>query len=149
MIEILIHPDLADKVAREKIEPIVHAVLVSETVPAELSVTVVITTDDEVRALNSQFRGIDAPTDVLSFGDDGPETGFVDASDDPPYLGDVIVSLARAQEQAAEQGHGVWQEVRLLVVHGILHLLGYDHGTAFEQARMWDRQDAILRTLSE
>jgi len=73
----------------------------------------------------------------------------VDGSDEPPYLGDVIVSLPRAREQAAEHGHSTMQELRLLVVHGVLHLLGYDHATPAEEAAMWARQDAILQRVQE
>lgn len=77
--------------------------------------------DDEMRRLNREFRGIDAPTDVLSFpGDETPEGR---------YLGDVAISVPRAEQQAADRGHSLEKEVRLLVLHGVLHCLGYDHET--------------------
>jgi probable rRNA maturation factor len=111
------------------------------------SLSVVVTDDAEIQSLNRAFRGIDAPTDVLSFGQE-PTEQFVDASDEPPYLGDVILSYPRAQEQAVEQGHSTAQELRVLIVHGVLHLMGYDHATPEEEARMWDRQGQVLDALA-
>ena len=113
--------------------------------PGEL--TLVVTDDEGIRALNRDFLGVDAPTDVLSFSaqeDGGP---FVAAPETGGYLGDVILSYPRAVEQAREQGHSTEQELNLLVVHGVLHLLGYDHADAAEKAAMWAQQEAILELL--
>ena len=108
--------------------------------------TIVITDDDEIHALNRDYRQIDRPTDVLSFaameGD-----AFIGPPDEAPYLGDVIISFPTAAQQAPEHGHSVPAELALLVVHGVLHLLGYDHGEVAEQARMWARQASILSAL--
>lgn len=144
MIQVLIRPRFEELVDLASVERAAHAALHMESVPSDASLSVVITDDDEIQSLNRQFRDIDAPTDVLSFADDAPTPAFVDAPDEPPYLGDVILSFPRAQAQAAEQGHGVEQEMCLLVVHGILHLLGYDHAEPDGKAIMWARQDAIL-----
>ena len=144
MIEVLIRPGFEADVEAGTVERIVHTVLGAEAVSLNASLSVVITGDDEIRALNSQFRGVDAPTDVLSFANNVPDPSFVDAPDEPPYLGDVIVSFPRAQAQAVEGGYAVAQEMRLLIVHGVLHLLGYDHATPDTEAQMWGRQDAIL-----
>jgi probable rRNA maturation factor len=109
----------------------------------EAELTLVLTGDAQVHALNRQFREVDAPTDVLSFpvGDVDPETGRL-------YLGDVIISLPRAQAQAQAEGHSLEDELRLLVVHGVLHLLGYDHADEQEQAVMWAAQTEILTRLN-
>jgi probable rRNA maturation factor len=109
---------------------------------SDADLTLVLTDDKRIRALNRDFLGTDAPTDVLSFPADesDPETGR-------RYLGDVIISLRRAAEQAAARGHGLEAEVQLLVVHGVLHLLGHDHAEADEKARMWAAQVKILETL--
>jgi probable rRNA maturation factor len=98
--------------------------------------------DEATRVLNNQYLGIDAPTDVLSFpaGEIDPETGR-------PYLGDVVISLPRAMDQAVQRGHTVAAELQLLVVHGVLHLLGYDHGSPREKHRMWKLQGKILAEL--
>ena len=133
-----------------------EATLGHQAAPDGASLCVVLTDDAEIQALNRQFRGIDAPTDVLSFAmqDESPEgQGFVVAPEQDAearaYLGDVIVSYPRAAAQAAEQGHGVLAELRLLVVHGVLHLLGYDHATPQDQARMWAIQDVVLEGLRD
>jgi len=105
--------------------------------------TLVITDDQALQELNRRFRGVDAPTDVLAFGGETPE--FVSAPDAGDYIGDVIISYPRAEAQAA--GHTVRDEMALLVVHGVLHLLGYDHDTPSKQARMWAQQKAILDRL--
>ena len=110
------------------------------SVDADLSI--VITGDEDVRILNQRFLGIDAPTDVLSFpaGEIDPETGR-------GYLGDVIISLSRAVDQAVQRGHSTEAELQVLVVHGVLHLLGYDHATSAEKNRMWSIQGKILAAL--
>ena len=101
-----------------------------------------ITDDATLRALNARYRGVDAPTDVLSFedGTPDPETGEV-------YLGDIAISYPQAERQAARGGHPVAWELCLLVVHGVLHLLGYDHAEPEEKARMWAAQRAVLEAL--
>jgi probable rRNA maturation factor len=105
--------------------------------------TVVITDDERVRDLNRRFRGVDSPTDVLAFG--GGAEGFVEAPGETTYLGDVIISYPRVLAQAQEQGQSSDRELALLVIHGVLHLLGYDHATPEDEAIMWARQEAILR----
>jgi probable rRNA maturation factor len=87
--------------------------------------TIVLDGDAALRRLNQEYRGIDAPTDVLSFVADprSQEPG------EPPYLGDILISVERAAEQAVEVGHDLESELELLAVHGLLHLLGYDDVT--------------------
>ncbi len=109
---------------------------------SEADLTLVLTDDAHIQALNRDFLGHDAPTDVLAFPADeaDPETGR-------RYLGDVVISLPRAVEQAHERGHALESEVQLLVVHGILHLLGHDHSTKEEKTAMWLTQTAVLESL--
>jgi probable rRNA maturation factor len=85
---------------------------------------------------------VDAPTDVLSFpaSEADPETGT-------PYLGDILISIPRAKQQAETAGHSLEAEVQLLVVHGTLHLLGHDHAKAGEKARMWKEQAEVMSKL--
>jgi probable rRNA maturation factor len=144
-VEIQVAPAFADVVSEDRLQQVVKTVLAYEEEPGE--VTVVVTDDEGIRELNRDFLSIDEPTDVLSFGiqkDAGP---FVASPEAGKYLGDVIVSYPRAEEQAAEQGYPVQRELELLVVHGVLHLLGYDHAEEEEKARMWTRQDDILTSL--
>jgi probable rRNA maturation factor len=109
------------------------------------ALALVITDDEALRVLNRSYLGIDAPTDVLSFGGESPD--FVSAPDAEPYLGDVVISYPRAQAQAAAAGHPVDAELALLVVHGVLHLLGYDHIRSDDKAAMWEQQARILAGL--
>ncbi len=111
---------------------------------AEVSVT--FTDNDGIRALNSEYRGIDKETDVLSF----PLTDF-EGGEEPPadeatvMLGDIVVSLDKAKAQAEEFGHSFEREVAFLCVHSMLHLLGYDHVNSDEEdAEMRRRQSEIL-----
>lgn len=132
-------------VSEERLRAAAEEALRHQGRPGEL--TLVITDDEGIQALNRDFLGVDAPTDVLSFSaqeDGGP---FVAAPDAGGYLGDVILSYPRAVEQARQQGHSTEQELNLLVVHGVLHLLGYDHAGAEEKAAMWAQQEAILELL--
>jgi probable rRNA maturation factor len=91
--------------------------------------------------LNKQYRGIDGPTDVLSFGCDDPCAA---SGDEPLTLGDVVISPEVAAQQAAELGHTVEEELDMLLVHGILHLLGYDHESDDEAAVMQARERALI-----
>ncbi|MFM8321570.1 MAG: rRNA maturation RNase YbeY [Chloroflexota bacterium] len=104
--------------------------------------TLVLSDDARLQELNRQFLDIDAPTDVLSFPD-----GEVDPDTNAVYLGDIIISLPRAAAQAAAGGHGLLDELQLLVVHGMLHLLGHDHAEEDEKARMWALQAQTLERL--
>lgn len=116
--------------------------LKNQGVSLQADLSVVITGDQKLKKLNTQFRGKKHTTDVLSF----PSGEFNDGKGHG-YLGDVIISLPRARAQAKAGGHNLYEELQLLTVHGILHLLGHDHGDAQEEARMWAAQDEILNKL--
>jgi probable rRNA maturation factor len=112
-----------------------------------VEVGVVLADTDTVRDLNRLYRGKDEPTDVLSFGSEESEA-FVDAPDEAPFLGEVIVCLPVAEAQAASRGQPVEGQVAHLLVHGLLHLLGYDHeASEAESARMQAHEDALLADL--
>lgn len=119
-------------------------VLSQHAVQSDSSLSVVIVADDFVQGLNRQFRGIDAPTDVLSFPADSPP---VVIEGEPPYLGDLIIAYPYAAAQAEQTGHGLNDSLALLVVHGTLHLLGYDHDTPVNRALMWAAQESALCAL--
>ncbi|HWQ84031.1 MAG TPA: rRNA maturation RNase YbeY [Anaerolineales bacterium] len=104
--------------------------------------TIVLTDDAQIQQLNSQFSGLDAPTDVLSF-----PAGELDLDSDELYLGDIVISAPRALAQASAGGHLYREEMQLLVVHGVLHLLGHDHGEPDEKQRMWALQSQALAAL--
>ena len=127
-------------VAAELIEGAAAAVLVHESTQGDL--TIVLTDDDQLQQLNRKYLGIDAPTDVLSF-----PAAEMDPDSRRAYLGDVLISVPRAQAQAAAAGHPLESEVQLLAVHGVLHLLGFDHGQTEERARMWSVQNEVLGSI--
>ena len=138
----------ADKAYRRQIDPrrlreAARKTLAHESAPSRAELTLVITGDDEIRDLNRRYRGVDAPTDVLSFADAGTDRRLVESV----YLGDVIISYPRAEAQAASAGHSVTAELLLLVVHGVLHLLGHDHADRAEKRKMWAAQKEILNEL--
>ena len=127
-------------VSAELIERAAQAALAHES--AEGDITVLLADNPRLRELNREYLGIDAPTDVLSFpaSETDPETGA-------HYLGDILISIPRAEEQAQSAGHALEAEVQLLVVHGVLHLLGYDHAEAKEKTKMWKAQAEILESI--
>ncbi len=121
------------------------AVLVQEnfTDPAEISVTFV--DDNEIHRLNREFRNIDRATDVLSF----PlgENGFYDTNIDTgaKLLGDIVISIPHAVDQADRYGHSLQREIGFLTVHSMLHLLGYDHvNGGIESVRMREKEETVL-----
>jgi probable rRNA maturation factor len=144
MINVMVADPFAEQVDAQKLELAAIATLQSEIEALVPDLSIVIEDDAHLQELNRQFLGIDAPTDVLSFpsGEEepNPETGRV-------YIGDVIISYPRAAEQAEAAGHTVMAEIQLLVVHGVLHLLGYDHAVLDEKEQMWVAQAEILDTL--
>jgi len=109
---------------------------------ADGDLTLVLADDEQLHRLNRDYLGIDAPTDVLSFpaSETDPETGR-------RYLGDILLSIPRAEAQARAAGHSLVDEAQLLVVHGVLHLLGHDHAEAGEKTKMWKAQAEILYSL--
>lgn len=119
-----------------------EAALKHQSAPENSELTIAIEDSEKLHELNTQFLGIDAPTDVLSFAahETDPETNAL-------YLGDIIISLPIAEAQAASSGHALIAELQLLVVHGTLHLLGHDHATPDQKNEMWAAQKEILESI--
>lgn len=139
MIHIKPHPDFLsiDLLERAALTTLEH-----QSADMHVDLSIVLTDDDQLHELNLDYLGIDAPTDVLSFpaSEADPETGA-------RYIGDILISVSRAAQQAKSAGHDVEGEVQLLVVHGVLHLLGHDHAALEDKARMWAAQTEILERL--
>jgi probable rRNA maturation factor len=110
-------------------------------------VSITLVSDARIRRLNRDHRGVDAVTDVLSFPLEGGEDDFVTPGDQPRHLGDVAVAFGRALAQAEAYGHAPERELAYLTVHGVLHLLGFDHESDAERAAMRAREEAILADL--
>lgn len=125
----------------------VETTLVFEGVdyPAELSLLV--TGDETVHELNRTYRGIDQPTDVLAFALAEGDSSFHSPPDGVTHLGEVIISSPQAARQAEEQTHSLKRELAMLAIHGILHLLGYDHQQPAEKQSMSIREAEILARL--
>ena len=126
----------------------VIAALEYEGYENDCEISITLTDNKGIHAINKQFRNIDAPTDVLSFPLVEYEESEEPPVDDENMLGDIIISLERAEEQANEFGHSFEREVAFLTVHSMLHLLGYDHeeGKA-EESEMFEKQEEILKKM--
>ena len=125
-----------------------HAVLQTEGFQGAAEVSVSFLNDQQIHELNLEYRGIDRPTDVLSF----PlgENGVYDLDPDAGayMLGDIVISVERALEQAERYGHSIQREIAFLTVHSMLHLLGYDHEQGgLEQVRMREKEETVLAKL--
>ncbi|MDQ0224828.1 rRNA maturation RNase YbeY [Metabacillus niabensis] len=113
---------------------------------AEISVTFV--TNERIQEVNREYRDKDQPTDVISFALEEMGEGEIEiiGIEQPPVLGDIIISIQRAKEQAEEYGHTFLRELGFLAVHGFLHLLGYDHMTEEDEKVMFTKQKEILNS---
>lgn len=125
------------------IKTAVQATLQHEQVD-NVALSILLTNDAEIQAMNRDYRGEDQPTDVLSFSADNEMT--------PPemagYLGDIAISVPTAGQQAQKSGHDLLAELQLLAVHGVLHLLAYDHLEPVAKEAMWAAQTAVLTQLN-
>ncbi len=130
------------QVKKSELQRAAQATLHHAGAPSGAELTLVISGDEQLQALNRQFLGIDAPTDVLSFPSED-----ADPDSEGIYLGDVLISYPQALAQSKSGGHPILDEVQLLVVHGVLHLLGYDHAEVAEKENMWAKQAEILQSL--
>lgn len=143
MLHLQIEPRYQDQKFDRPLKKAVTAALQQQgQAEKDVELTLVLTGDARLRKLNQQFRGVDKATDVLSFADGGQ-----DAESGRRYLGDAIISVPRARSQARAAGHSLAAELQLLAVHGVLHLLGHDHGKPAQRRKMWAAQDAILHSL--
>jgi probable rRNA maturation factor len=111
-------------------------ILKEEKIP---DLSIIISDDNKLRSLNKTYRHINEATDVLSFSNE-----YLDLETGNKYLGDIFISYPRAKEEAEIGGHRADQELELLIVHGLLHLMGYDHAEKLAKAEMWDLQKQIL-----
>lgn len=117
---------------------------------ADAEVSLVITSDEQIHEINRTYRKVDASTDVIAFALAEETTeGFVSPPDGILHLGEVVVSFPTAVRQAAEIGHSVQEELDILIVHGTLHLLGYDHVLSGQARKMKNRERKILEYLKE
>lgn len=137
--------ELTDEI-KETLEKVCLKSLQYEEFNEDCEISLSIVTNDEIHDINKQFRNIDSPTDVLSF----PQLTFEEGEEADVnengeiVLGDIIISIDRAKEQAEEYGHSLKRELAFLSVHSMLHLMGYDHMVPEEEKDMFRRQKEIL-----
>lgn len=129
------------------IKEIIEVALAHEKVGDNAEVSIVLADNDYIQALNKKYRFVDSPTDVLSFAMNEKvcEQDIVEYNDQEQLLGDIVISLERAKQQAEEYGHSLKREIGYLSVHGLLHLLGYNHETEEEKEIMRTKEEDILK----
>ncbi|WP_227767504.1 rRNA maturation RNase YbeY [Zhaonella formicivorans] len=135
----------------EMLTRVVQLTLEAEGENPALEVSLLLVDDAYIHQLNREYRGIDRPTDVLSFAlreETGEEPHYLPVPEDN-LLGDIIISLETAARQAIEYGHSLDREMAYLAVHGCLHLLGYDHETEEEKRRMREKEEKILEMVGQ
>jgi probable rRNA maturation factor len=146
-IEILVEKEFQGLVDEGWARRIAQTVLKAEGVAPPYEVSLVFTDSETVQKLNRDYRGVDKPTDVLAFNmlpQDEADSSFALPPDGVTRLGEVIISYPQAVEQAREQGHSPEKELALLIIHGILHLLDYDHEKPGEESKMRERERELL-----
>ena len=152
VVDTIISPELPRERLAEMTKRIVSFVLkISGKDDQDSEVSVLFTDDSMIAELNQQYRGLPEATDVLSFPmlDMESQVDSVKIPDIPNMLGDIVISLETARRQASAKGHHVDKEVEILLVHGTLHLIGFDHEEPGEEAVMWAQQEKILKALNK
>lgn len=133
---------------RELMEQVVRQAFEMEKVDKNSEVCITVVHNDEIQEINREYRNKDMPTDVISFAlteMTDEELEIISDEDIPTVLGDIIISIDKAREQAKEYNHSFARELAFLTVHGFLHLLGYDHMTEEDEKVMFSKQEEILR----
>lgn len=143
--------DDMNKVSEEEItliQEILQFAAKAEGIEEECELSVTFVDNESIREINKEYRGKDAPTDVISFAMEemGEDEIAIIGADMPRVLGDLIISIDRAKEQAEEYGHSFERELGFLALHGFLHLLGYDHIEKEDEVVMFGRQKDILES---
>lgn len=141
---IRVSPAFVDRVNTKRLSEVVRRTIGAGHLERHIELGLVIVDDERIRELNREFRQVDSPTDVLAFAMSEGEVPTPQDSIMPLYLGDIVISFPRAEAQSRAAGHSVDDELDLLAVHGVLHLLGFDHDTEDKKREMWDRQEIIL-----
>ena len=148
-IEIDIKEEFRESVNEDQLRNIVQRVLELEKAPSPCEMSIVITDSETIHKLNRDYRGIDRPTDVLSFcfanEVEKESSPFILPPDETAHLGEVFISYPQAIEQAAVQDHSVNREITFLLIHGILHLLGYDHEELDDEDKMQTLEKNLLQ----
>lgn len=135
---------LIDAKHLSEIEKLLQFAAEQEGIDEEAEVAVSFVDEEEIQHINKTYRDKDSVTDVISFALEEGEDEDFEMPDAPRVLGDIIICVKRAEEQAEDYGHSIERELGFLSVHGLLHLLGYDHMNEADEKKMFGRQDEIL-----
>lgn len=147
---------VVDETMEILVSQVVDKVLQYEGCTEDYEISISFVGNEEIRSLNLEYRGIDKATDVLSFPmleftedeleeDDDPEAEYID---EEIALGDIVISMEKVLEQSEEYGHSFNRELSFLLVHGMLHLLGYDHEEDASEGEMFEKQELILKEMN-
>ena len=156
-INVLVEEGIEVGIDLEWMQKIIETVLTTENVPPNAEISLVITGQERIQELNRDYRGKDQPTDVLSFSmseqkideEEEEAVAFINPPDGLIHLGEVIISYPQALLQAEESQHSIKQEMAALIVHGVLHIQGYDHEKAEMEPAMQAKEKQILSTLEK
>ena len=153
-INVLIEDDFGEYLEADWLRSVAERVLLTRGEGSEIELGLVIAGQEKVRQLNQTYLGEDAPTDVLAFAMTPQQVGmeqlpFVVPPDGITHLGEVIISYPQAVIQAGERQHSVKREIAILIIHGVLHMLGYDHDEPEAEREMRAREQEALRTVEE
>lgn len=147
-MSLLIRNFTKKKVSAKELEATMAVVISEERIKKEVEVSLVFVGDKRIRALNKKYRGIDKVTDVLSFEGENDDV-FISPDNDTSYLGEIFICFPRAEKQAKEKKHSVKKEINILFVHGLFHLLGYDHIRDEDYKLMNKKESKLLRKIYE
>jgi probable rRNA maturation factor len=153
-INVLIEEGLEVDLETEWLQSILEKPLLAENLPSNTEISLVLTSQERIHELNRDYRGKDKPTDVLSFSmteqkNEEEPTDFIAPPDGLLHLGEVIISYPQAVIQAGEHGHPFKNEIATLIVHGVLHILGYDHENSEMEPAMRAKEKELLDQIFE
>jgi probable rRNA maturation factor len=155
-INVLIEEGIESGPDADWMQKVIETTLTAENAPPNVEISLVLTGQERIQELNREYRGKDQPTDVLSFSmseqkaeEQDEPIAFINPPDGLVHLGEVIISYPQALLQAEESGHSIKKEMAALIVHGVLHIRGYDHEVAEMEPAMKARESAILSLLEK
>lgn len=143
---LLIRNFTKNKISGKVLEKVAEEVLQEEGIKGETEISLVFTGEKRIRTLNKKYRGVDRVTDVISFEGEDNDC-FVSPKNDISYLGEIFICYAKAEKQAKMNGHFVKKEIDILLIHGLFHLLGYDHIKDEDYAVMRKKEEKVLKEL--
>ncbi|MFH1560681.1 MAG: rRNA maturation RNase YbeY [Chloroflexota bacterium] len=150
-IDVQVFPAFAHRLSKSWLRKVAEQALDTQDETRPLSISLVIADDETVHNLNREYRGLDETTDVLAFPlwesreNEALETdGFFLPPEETAPVGEIVISYPQAARQARDGKRPIRAEMALLIVHGVLHLLGYDHADPQQESRMWAKQDEVL-----